>query len=112
MLELGYSEFGGTYAHKDNPYTIEFPPGPLAVGRHLITKHATIRRGDELLHILSRTDCIRDRLASFYFFADRSALAAAVAVAQTGAVDLHAIERWSVEEGEANRYREFRERLD
>jgi hypothetical protein len=54
---------------------------------------------------------VRDRLAAFYFFADRSALAAALGVIRSGPVDLQAVKRWSVSEGELARFKEFSELL-
>ncbi len=108
MRSLGYSERGGIYFHELNRFTVEFPPGPLAVGNDLIQSYATVRRDDELLHVLSRTDCVRDRLSSFYYFTDRSALAAAIAVALSGPIDLDSIERWSLREGQGSRFAEFR----
>ena len=62
---LGYEQIGGTYAHRENRYTLEFPPGPLAVGGDRIIAYETVRRNSEILRIISATDCVRDRLASF-----------------------------------------------
>ena len=81
LRELGYREIGGTYHHDINVFTVEFPPGPLSIDGDLVKAYDTVQRGSETLYVLSRTDCVRDRLASFYFFGDRSAVAAAVAVA-------------------------------
>jgi hypothetical protein len=106
VRSLGYRDMGDTYRHDRNVFTLEFPPGPLAVGDDLIRSYETVTRGQEILYVLSRTDCVRDRLAFFYFFADRSALAAAVAVAARP-VDLALIERWSNREGQASRFAEF-----
>lgn len=69
------------------------------------------RCGDEILYVLSRTDPVRDRLASFYFFADRSALAAAIGVASAGLIDLESIKRWSEKEGESSSFAQFYETL-
>lgn len=111
VRKLGYREIGGTYHHDENIFTVEFPPGPLAIGNDLVHSYETIRRGDEILHVLSRTDCVRDRLAAFYFFGDRSALAAAVAVAGGGPIDVQAIRQWSLKEGERDRFVEFESSL-
>jgi hypothetical protein len=111
MRELGYTEVGGIYHHAANPFTVEFPPGPLAIGEDLVQSYDTVTRNGELLHVLSRTDCVRDRLASFYFFSDRNALAVAIAVAQSGPVNISSIRRWSEREGEAARFAEFHESL-
>ena len=32
LRDLGYRELGGTYKHDRNIFTLEFPPGPLAIG--------------------------------------------------------------------------------
>uniref|UniRef100_E6Q0R8 Protein containing DUF1814 n=1 Tax=mine drainage metagenome TaxID=410659 RepID=E6Q0R8_9ZZZZ len=104
MTALGYTEQqSGIYVHAENQYTVEFPVGPLAIGEELVTTWHTATRGNERLHVLSRTDCVRDRLAAFYFFSDRSALAAAIAVCQRGEVDDRKIQSWSVREGEEGR---------
>ena len=109
---LGYQQLGGTYRHDSNAFTVEFPPGPLGIGDDLDLSYDTVGRGDELLYIISRTDCVRDRLAAFYFFNDRSALKAAVGVAASGTIDLPKIERWSTAEDQASRFGEFRRSLE
>jgi hypothetical protein len=106
LRELGYREIGGTYHRDINIFTIEFLPGPLAIGGDLVDSYETVQRDSEVLYVLSRKDCVRDRLASFYFFDDRSALAA-IAVAQSGPMSLASIRRWSEKEGEASRFAEF-----
>lgn len=111
LHRLGYSQVGGTYAHKESSYTLDFPPGPLAVGTDLIDSYETVRRSSEVLFVLSRTDCVRDRLASFYFFKDFSALVAAIAVAKSGDIDLAAVEAWSARENESLNFAEFKNRL-
>jgi hypothetical protein len=32
MANIGYTESGGIYSHAVNPFTVEFPKGPLSVG--------------------------------------------------------------------------------
>ncbi|MHB8147517.1 MAG: hypothetical protein ACYDGM_09715 [Vulcanimicrobiaceae bacterium] len=108
MTALGYTERqSGLYVHAENRFTVEFPAGPLAIGNERITTWHTATRSGEILHVLSRTDCVRDRLASFYFFADRSALAAAVAVYQSGEVDDLLLKEWSTREREERAFAEF-----
>lgn len=99
LTDLGYTEHGGTYEHRENPFTLEFPRGPLAVGDDLINTWETMRRKDRLLYVLSRTDCVRDRLMWFYTSNDRGALRAAIDVAGTGSVNRELIRAWSLREG-------------
>jgi hypothetical protein len=111
MKDLGYVELGGTYTHAKNRFTVEFPPGPLAIGGDLITIWETFHRGNEHLNILTRTDCVLDRLAAYYFYGDLSALVAAVAVASSGEVDYERLHDWSEREGELLRFADFCARI-
>jgi hypothetical protein len=113
LSSLGYHLIRDHYEHPDNALWLEFPAGPLAVGRELITRWDTLRDGDRLLHIISPTDSCRDRLAGFLFWNDRGSLeqAAAVARAMRRAVDLDAVRRWCHAEGRADAYQEFERAL-
>jgi hypothetical protein len=111
MRAVGYSDQGGTYVHHINQFTVEFPPGPLAIGDDLIATWDTYHRDDERLYVLSRTDCVRDRLSSYYYFTDISALYAAIAVAKSGTINVPLIRDWSEREGQTSAYEQFAERL-
>jgi len=114
LATLGYRVEGNMYRHDENPLTVEFPPGPLMVGGDLIRKWAKLQESGYLLHILTPTDCCRDRLAGFVFWQDRGSLiqAAAVAGARHDEVDLEAVRRWCVREGHAESFDEFMRVLD
>jgi len=82
MRSLGFSLTpGGMFEHPDFAITVEFPHGPMAIGRDILATWSTQRRGDELLHINTVTDCVRDRFMHFWAWNDRSALDVALAVA-------------------------------
>lgn len=108
MIDLGYRLAGQTYIHASNPFTVEFPPGPLAIGDDLIVQWKTVKRRTEILHVLTPSDCVRDRLLWYYLQPnDRSSLQAAIGVAQRKDVDLRRIAKWSKREGFDVRFREF-----
>lgn len=108
IIDLGYRLVNQTYVHKRNPFTVEFPPGPLAIGDDLIKNWNTVRRRDDILHVITPTDCVRDRLLWFYLQpTDRSSLQAAIGVAKRHAIDLEEIETWSKRDGFDDKYREF-----
>jgi hypothetical protein len=98
---LGYREKHGHYEHADNALILEFPRGPLAIGRELVKKWDTLHDGDMMLHIISPTDSSRDRLAGFLFWNDRGSLDQAVAVARArrSDVDMTVIRNWCRSEG-------------
>lgn len=93
--------------HASCPYTLEFPPWPLAVGQQLIREWTTILVGTLSIQILTPTQCVMDRLAAFYHWRDRQALDQAVAVASAHPVDLEEVRRWSVAEGKKPGHQEF-----
>ncbi|HET7815112.1 MAG TPA: hypothetical protein VFL13_12145 [Candidatus Baltobacteraceae bacterium] len=107
LTGLGFRRSGSQYAHAESSFTVDFPPGPLAIGADIIQTWETVRRGELLLHVLSRTDSVRDRLAGFYFWNDRSNLQTAVLVAKSGPVDFDTIRDWSRREGANDKFGEF-----
>jgi len=106
LARLGYSEHGGIYHHANSEFTWN-PPGPLAVGSDIISTYETYHRDELMLHVLSRTDSVRDRLAGFYHWDDRSGLRVALDVAMGGPIDLETVERWSVHEHQGAKFAEF-----
>lgn len=114
LASLGFMQKGQVYRHAHTHFTLDFPRGPLAVGEELLTSWRTLRRGDELLHVLTPTDCCRDRLANFLFWNDFSGLEQALAVAgtQRAALDLEVIGTWCRREGHAHKFELFRSRLE
>ncbi|MHB8635113.1 MAG: hypothetical protein ACYC96_01420 [Fimbriimonadaceae bacterium] len=69
--------------------------------------------GEFLLHILSPTDCVRDRLAGFLFWQNGfSALEQAVGVAMAVGANLEVIREWCRTEGKLDRFETFRARLE
>ena len=77
-------------------------------------RYKTLEEGGLVLHILTPTDSVRDRLASFFWYHDRSALAAAcgVAIACGPEIDLVEIKAWATREGESKKVEEFLLKLE
>jgi hypothetical protein len=106
MLSVGFKPMAaGMYAHARTSYTVDFPKGPLAVGAEYVRESAVLKRGGVALRILTPTDCVRDRLAHFYFWDDYTALAAAVGVTRSKhgrAVDVDDLRKWTRRESAAS----------
>ena len=47
------------------------------------------------LFLLSATDCVKDRLAAYYYWDDLQSLEQAVLVAKSKEIDISEIRRWS-----------------
>jgi hypothetical protein len=113
LAALGYRRAADHYEHAENELILEFPKGPLAVGRELIRKWNTLRAQRMLLHIITPTDSVRDRLAGFLFWNDRGSLDQAVSVARAKRHDvkLDIVRRWCRSEGKAQEFDEFKRQL-
>lgn len=112
LERLGFTQRGGTFHHPATQFTVEFPNGPLAVGDELIRSWDTLEEDNQTLHILTPTDCVRDRLAWFFQRAtDFASLEQALGVAERHLVDLNLIRDWSIREGAQDKYEIFAHRL-
>jgi hypothetical protein len=105
LAEIGFiRSMEGFYRHEHHPFTVEFPVGPLSIGREYVTTWRTEHRGKDLLHVLSPADVVRDRLLHYWAWSDRIALDAALAVTRARAdVDVTAIRAWTAREQAADR---------
>lgn len=114
LAEVGFlPEVRSHYRHHASPITLDFPEGLLAVGDETIETWDTVERGGLLLHIITPTDSVRDRLAAFLHWGDRASLETALAVAraQRQRIDLKLIEDWSRREGGEAKFEEFKRKL-
>lgn len=109
LSRLGYIRTNDYYKHPDSKFPLEFPPGPLAIGDDQVESWDTVKRNELLLHILSPTDCCRDRLCAFLFWNDFSGLEQALAVYQTqkSGINLEVIEQWCERENSTQKYELF-----
>ena len=90
---------------------VEFPPGPLAIGDQLIKQSGIKKTSTGTIKLLTPTQCIMDRLASFYFWNDLQGLDQALMVALRQKIDLNEIEQWSEQEKENKKFEIFKEKF-
>ncbi|HEX9708926.1 MAG TPA: hypothetical protein VGB42_03030 [Candidatus Thermoplasmatota archaeon] len=100
MAEIGFRRQGRHYVHPECDHLfVEFVSGPLGVGEDTEIVPSERIEGDVRLRILSPTDCVRDRLASYIHFRARECLDQAVLVARAQHVDWESVESWCRGEG-------------
>ena len=87
LLELGFQREGRQFSRPDCPYLIDFVNPPIAVGNEPIHEFNTLKASTGSLHLLSPTDCIKDRLAAFFYWNDPQALEQAFMVAENHPID-------------------------
>lgn len=114
MEALGFFRQQRHWVHPQNPYWVEFPAGPVAIGDEIIDDFAERRSAAGTLRILHPTECVMDRLTWFFHNADRQCLEQALQVARRHPVNLERIKRWAAKEGPNGlaRFKEFAERVD
>jgi len=111
LEKIGFHEENKQFKHKDTEFFIEFLPPPPSVGEEPVKEISKIENGDATLKLLSPTDCVKDRLASFYHWNDRQSLEQAILVCMDNPVDLKEVERWSRKEGMSNKLKIFKRQL-
>lgn len=100
MAELGFERRGRHFAHPECSHLfVEFVSGPLGIGEDLDVHPSTEVVEGRALKILSPTDCVRDRLASYVHFGAAECLDQALLVARAHDLDWDKIERWCRGEG-------------
>lgn len=111
LAPLGFRRLRDRYVHPHSPFFVEFPAGPLGIGRDLDIRPTSLRIGRTRFLALSPTDSCRDRLAAYYHWDDGPSLEAAVEIAVRHPVDLKGIRAWSADEGAADGFARFRKAL-
>jgi len=111
MLAIGFAPENRYFKHAEVDLLVEFPSGPLAVGKEPVGAVDEIEFSTGVLRILSPTDCVKDRLAPFYHWNDLQTLEQAVLVAQSNDVNLNEVKRWSKEEGMSDAFARIAPRL-
>lgn len=111
MSELGFSEYLRYFSHPDTTFFIDFVSGPLAIGEEPIDQVEEIEFSTGVLRVISPTDCVKDRLAAFYYWGDHQSLEQAIMVSHATKIDIEEIERWSKVEGKLEEFQSIRSRL-
>lgn len=108
MKEIGFARKGRHYVHPECSHLyIEFPKGPLEIGDDLEIKPDERIVDNTKIKILSPTDCVKDRLASYIYFKDRVGIEQALLVARKHPVNLESIEKWCAKENAQVTFQEF-----
>ncbi|MGH9315504.1 MAG: hypothetical protein ACRD1P_00105 [Thermoanaerobaculia bacterium] len=107
MATAGFYRKGNQYFHDRAALYVEFPPGPLSIGRDYQIEPVELELGSSRILALSATDSCRDRLAAFLHWRDQQSLKTAVWIALQNEIDREKIRSWCATEGAAERFGEF-----
>lgn len=111
LQTLGFVRTGRSFSHVKCPYLIDFINPPIAIGHEPIRHFETLNTSAGSLQLLTPTDSVKDRLASYFYWNDEQAFEQALLVAKSNAIDLKDLQRWAKEEGFLSRFKHFLEQL-
>lgn len=111
LAKLGFKRTGRQFSHKQCPYLIDFVNPPVSIGHESIHEFNILETPSGSLRLLSPTDCVKDRLASFFHWNDLQALEQALLVAEDHPIDLKDLKRWAKGEGFEKKLKEFLKQL-
>ena len=111
MKEIAFERKGRYYYHPRTPYFIDFISGPPSVGQDPIEEIHKLKMATGVVRIISPTDSVKDRLAAYYHWQDMQSLEQAILVANVNPINIESVEAWSMREGKAVEFEEFKRRL-
>lgn len=107
LNKLGFKRTGRCFSHPKCIYLIDFVNPPISVGHQAIQKFKTMKSASGSLKLLHPTDCVKDRLASFFHWGDEQALEQALLVSENSTVDFNDLKRWAKSEGFESKMKQF-----
>ncbi len=107
MAGLGFKQKGRHFVHADSKYFVEFVAPPLSIGNEPVEKLAAITLKTGTLRTLTPTDCVKDRLAAFYYWNDKQSLEQALLISRSQKIKMREVQRWSRAEKMLDKYRQF-----
>jgi len=106
--QIGFKRKSGR--HFENPrcnFFIEFPAPPLSIGNEPVTKFNFIKTKYGTIRLLTPTDCVKDRLAAYFFWNDPQSLEQAILVTKNNEIDLINIKKWALKENKIDKFNVF-----
>ncbi len=108
MKQLGFRQTESRlYTHPRTQFAVEFPGAAFLIGDQLIHEFAELKLPQGTLKLLTPTDCVKDRLASYFHWSDRQGLNQAVAVALAHPIKIKEVALWSKREGMQAKFTDF-----
>jgi len=111
LQKHGFRRVGRCFSNSSCPYIIDFVNPPVAIGNESIKNYETLRTATGMLKLLTPTDCVKDRLCSFFHWNDEQALEQAILVASDQNIDLTNIKRWAKKENHEEKFALFLAKL-
>jgi len=113
MSEIGFIKDGKNYKHPECKHLfVEFPQGPLVIGEDNNIRPKSESVDGVEIKILTPTDSIKDRLATYMYFGTRDGMDQAVLIAKAQPFNESAVKRWCEGEGRGDVFSEFMKNIE
>ena len=113
MSEIGFKKVSRHFVHPDCKHIfVEFPGSFLQIGEDKNITPDEFEIEGVAIKILSPTDCVKDRLASYIYFAARECFDQAVMVASQHPVDWRKIKTWCDGENRLDVFDKLKEKVE
>ncbi|MCM0606187.1 MAG: hypothetical protein KA715_08865 [Xanthomonadaceae bacterium] len=99
------------YHHPNTIYLVEFPGSAMQIGEENITTFENYKTDMGVLKMLTPTDCVKDRLAGYFYFKDPQCLDQAIWVSEAHPINLESIKKWAKKEGMSSKLEDFFKKL-
>ena len=108
LEKLGFMSTGGRlFQNPKCKFLIDFPAPPVSIGDGPVLKFNNLKTRFGVIQLLTPTDCVKDRLAAYFFWNDRQSLDQAIMVSKAKKVSFTDIKKWAEKQGEIEKYKEF-----
>jgi hypothetical protein len=113
LAKLGFVHRGKYFEHPECEFLIDFVASSVFIGEEIIkdkdlnrmqTKYGTMK-------LLSPEDCVKDRLAGFFYWSDRQSLEQAITVCLNNKVNTKKIHEWAIAERQEKKFLQFKDEL-
>jgi hypothetical protein len=101
MVDIGFKLDGKYYVLEESQYFVEVLTPPVSVGDEFVNEFATRDTKLGTLHLLTPTDCVKDRLCGCYYHNDAQCFEQALAVAFHNDIDIENLRLWAEHEDSA-----------
>lgn len=109
LKELGFEKKGKYFFHSNCDFFIEFVNPPVAIGDKPVEYFENYKTPLGTIKMLTPTDSVKDRLASYYHWDDIQSLDQAISVCEEKleAINIKDIKDWSKQEGHSEKFQHF-----
>jgi len=112
LEQLGFKNTGGRlFKNPKCKFLIDFVAPPVSIGDAPVSEFNYINTRFGTICLLTPTDCVKDRLAAYFFWSDLQSLDQAVMVAKRNKINIQDVKKWAEKQGEQEKYKIFVKRL-